>query len=309
MAVNGFQEWKVDKPWLELKCALGEGPFYEKETNTLRLVDIKKKQILTVSLDDSGDASSLKTIQLDVCPTVTADIEGVDPQERILIGVKHGLAVLDRQKGTYEMLAPFNTPEHNERIRSNDGAADPNGKFWLGTMTDFGQGPNQPEGFLARFDSSKSKEEVLKGLVIPNGIGWSPDNKTMYFTHSQTREVFAFDYAPETGAVSNQRLWYRHEGPGEPDGFRVDVEGNVWHAVWGEGAVLKIDPRGRVIGRIALPTRNITCVQFVGTELVVTSAADEEEEADADETSRRFGGDLFRVDVGTRGLELFKFKL
>ncbi|KAL7819337.1 hypothetical protein V8C44DRAFT_134664 [Trichoderma aethiopicum] len=308
MAADGFQEWKVDKPWLELKCALGEGPFYEKDTNTLRMVDIKKKQILTVSLDDSGDASSLKTIQLDVCPTVTADIEGVDPQERILIGVKHGLAVLDRQRGTYEMLVPFNSPEHNERIRANDGAADPHGKFWLGTMTDFGQGPNQPEGFLARFDSSKSKEEVLKGLVIPNGIGWSPDNKTMYFTHSQTREVFAFDYAPETGAVSNQRLWYRHEGPGEPDGFRVDVEGNVWHAVYGEGAVLKIDPRGRVIGRVSLPTRNITCVQFVGTELVVTSAADDEEE-DADETSRRFGGDVFRVDVGTTGLELFKFKL
>lgn len=146
MAANGFQEWKVDKPWLELKCALGEGPFYEKDTNTLRMVDIKKKQILTVSLDDSGDASSLKTIQLDVCPTVTADIEGVDPQERILIGVKHGLAVLDRQRGTYEMLVPFNNPEHNERIRANDGAADPHGKFWLGTMTDFGQGPNQPEG-------------------------------------------------------------------------------------------------------------------------------------------------------------------
>ncbi|KAL6866920.1 hypothetical protein J3F83DRAFT_739299 [Trichoderma novae-zelandiae] len=307
MAVDGFQEWKVDKPWLELKCALGEGPFYEEETNTLRLVDIKKKQILTVSLDDSGDASSLKTIQLDVCPTVTADIQGVDPRERILVGVKHGLAVLDRQKGTYEMLAPFNGPEHNERIRANDGAADPHGKFWLGTMTDFGLGPLQPEGFLARFDSSKSKEEVLTDLVIPNGIGWSPDNRTMYFTHSRTREVFALDYAPETGAVSNRRLWYRHDGPGEPDGFRVDVEGNVWHAVWGEGAVLKIDPRGRVIGRIALPTRNITCVQFVGTELVITSAADED--ADADETSKRFGGALFRVDVGTTGLELFKFKL
>ncbi|PTB66346.1 hypothetical protein BBK36DRAFT_20028 [Trichoderma citrinoviride] len=307
MAVDGFQEWKVDKPWLELKCALGEGPFYEKETNTLRLVDIKKKQILTVSLNDSGDASSLKTIQLDVCPTVTADIEGVDPQERILIGVKHGLAVLDRQKGTYDLLTPFNAPEHNDRIRSNDGAADPHGKFWLGTMTDFGRGGPQPEGFLARFDSCNSKEEVLRDLVIPNGIGWSPDNKTMYFTHSQTREVFAFDYAPETGAVSNKRLWYRHEGPGEPDGFRVDVEGNVWHAVWGEGAVLKIDPRGRVIGRIALPTRNITCVQFVGMELLITSASDED--ADADETSKRFGGDLFRVDVGTTGLELFKFKL
>lgn len=160
-------------------------------------------------------------------------------------------------------------------------------------------------GFLARFDSSKAKEEVLTDLVIPNGIGWSPDNKIMYFTHSKTREVFAFDYSPETGAVSNKRLWYRHEGPGEPDGFRVDVDGNVWHAIYGESSVLKISPDGKVIGSITLPTRNITCVQFVGTELFITSAADEE----GDETSKRYGGGVFKVDVGIAGLELFKFKL
>lgn len=136
------QQWKVAEPWLDLKCALGEGPFYEKETNSLRLVDIKKKHVHTVSLSDI----SLKTIQLDVCPTVTADIEGVDPQDRILLGVKHGLAVLDRQTGTYKMLAPFNDQENNERIRANDGAADPHGKFWLGTMTDFGLGEFRPEG-------------------------------------------------------------------------------------------------------------------------------------------------------------------
>lgn len=160
-------------------------------------------------------------------------------------------------------------------------------------------------GFLARFDSSKSKEEILTVLRIPNGIGWSPDNKTMYFTHSASREVFAFDYSPETGAVSNKRLWYRHEGPGEPDGFRVDVDGNVWHAVWGESTVLKINPQGKIIGKVTLPTRHITCVQFVGTELVITSAADEE----GDDLSKKYGGSVFKVDVGTTGLELFKFKL
>ncbi|RFU73091.1 hypothetical protein TARUN_9165 [Trichoderma arundinaceum] len=305
MAATGFQQWKVEKPWLELKCALGEGPFYEKETNSVRLVDIKKKQVLSFSVTDDGDASSLKTVQLDTCPTVTVDIEGVDPQDRILLGVKHGIAVLDRQTGTYELLAKFNDQKSTERIRANDGAADPHGKFWLGSMTDFEYGEPQPEGVLARFDSSKSKEEVLKDLSIPNGIGWSPDNKTMYFTHSKSREVFAFDYSPETGDVSNKRLWYRHDGPGEPDGFRVDVDGNVWHAIWGESTVLKIDPKGNVIGSITLPTRNITCVQFVGTELVITSAAD----ADGDDISQKYGGGVFKVDVGTTGLDLFKFKL
>lgn len=141
-----MQQWKVDEPWLDLQCALGEGPFYEQETNSLRLVDIKKKQILTVSAADNGDASSLKTIQLDTCPTVTVDIEGVSPQDRIVIGVKHGLAVLDRQTGTYEMLAEFSDQGRNERLRSNDGAADPHGKFLLGSMMDFGYGEPQPEG-------------------------------------------------------------------------------------------------------------------------------------------------------------------
>lgn len=138
-----MQHWTVRLPWLDLHCALAEGPFYEKETGTIRFVDIKKKHIHTVSL--SQGITSLKTTQLDICPTVTADIEGVDPRERILLGVKYGLAILDRQTGTYEMLAPFNTP-NNERLRSNDGAADPHGFFWVGNMTDFGHGEFQPEG-------------------------------------------------------------------------------------------------------------------------------------------------------------------
>lgn len=138
-----LEQWTVEKPWLEMRCALGEGPFYEKETNSIRFVDIKKKQLHTVSLAEG--ASSLQTIQLDICPTVTSDIEGVDPRERILLGVKYGVAVLDRRTGEYEILRRFSEPR-NERLRSNDGAADPHGRFWLGSMTDFGLGEFQPEG-------------------------------------------------------------------------------------------------------------------------------------------------------------------
>ncbi|KAF5129959.1 Regucalcin [Metarhizium brunneum] len=297
-----MQHWTVAAPWLDLHCSLAEGPFYEKGTDSLRFVDIKKKRVHTVSL--SRGLSSLHTIQLDICPTVTADIEGVDPRERILLGVKYGLAGLDRETGAYEMLARFNDPD-NERLRSNDGAADPHGLFWVGSMTDFGQGEFQPEGSLFRF-SKDGKEEMVKGLTIPNSIGWSPDNKTMYYTHSKARQIFALDYNAVSGAVSDHRLFYKHPTSGEPDGFRIDVDGNLWTAVYGESKVLKINPEGKVIGQVTLPTRNITCVQFVGTELIITSAADEDGE---DKTSRDYGGALFRVDVGTTGLELFKFRM
>lgn len=138
-----LEQWTVEEPWLNTHCSLGEGPFYEKETHTVRFVDIIKKRIHTVSVADGEP--SLATIQLDVCPTVTSDIAGVDPNDSILIGVKYGVAVLDRKAGTYEMLASFHEPD-NERLRSNDGASDPHGRFWLGTMTDFGLGLFKPEG-------------------------------------------------------------------------------------------------------------------------------------------------------------------
>ena len=129
----------------------------------------------------------------------------------------------------------------------------------------------------------------------------------MYFTHSPTREVFAYTYDPSTGAMSDRRLFYKHDGSGEPDGLRVDVEGNVWQAFYGDSMVLRIDPAGQVTGRIRLPTRNVTCVQFVGEELFVTTAADEIG-SDVSE-SVKMGGTVFRVHVGVRGVDLFKFKM
>jgi len=161
-------------------------------------------------------------------------------------------------------------------------------------------------GSLYRFDLGKTREVVRTGLTIPNSIGWSPDSKTMYFTHSTTQQVLAWDYDAEGGGgITNERVFYQHEGTGDPDGFRVDRDGNIWHAVYGEGRVLKISPEGKLVGQVTLPTKNITCVEFVGTELFITTAEDDAGEGD----SKRYGGAVFRVDVGTTGLEHPLFKL
>lgn len=154
------------------------------------------------------------------------------------------------------------------------------------------------------------------GLTIPNSIGFSPDGRTMYFTHSTAREVLAWDYDATSGdsgggsgsssRLSNERVFYRHDGPGEPDGFRVDTAGNLWHAVYGESRVLKISPRGELIGQVNLPTRNATCCELVGGgELVITTAAD----AEGGGESKRLGGAVFRVAVGAEGTKRFAFRL
>lgn len=137
------EEWVVSEPYIDLHALLGEGPHYEPASNTLRFVDIINKRLHTVDLVEGP--SSLKTLQFDTPITVTADIEGQDPQEKLLVGAKYGLAMLDRKAGKYEYLegARF---EEGDRTRSNDGEVDPHGRFWVGTMTDFGKGDFTDEG-------------------------------------------------------------------------------------------------------------------------------------------------------------------
>lgn len=146
MVGKPFQEWTVSEPYLNLHCQLGEGPYYEEATNSIRFVDIINARVHTVSLTAGPD--SVQTIQLDVPVTVTADVEGHDPQDKILIGVKYGIALLNRKTGEYEYVARFAAADgaDNDRLRSNDGAVDPHGRFWLGSMTDFGKGAFQAEG-------------------------------------------------------------------------------------------------------------------------------------------------------------------
>lgn len=166
-----------------------------------------------------------------------------------------------------------------------------------------------PVGGLFCIDAGgKAAELIRPNLTIPNALGFSPDNRTMYFTHTAANAVHAFDYDPVDGHLSHERVLYQHTGRGSPDGFRVDVEGNIWHAFYGSGRVLKISHvDGHIMGEIRLPTNNITCTQFVGTELYITTA--EDEAAEGGEESKALGGAVFRVDVGVKGLPLFKYKL
>jgi sugar lactone lactonase YvrE len=185
-------------------------------------------------------------------------------------------------------------------MRFNDGAVDSHGRFWAGTMNDPKVQSPQPEGILFRLDPDLTLHEMLAPVTIPNGMGWNAADDTMYWTDSPTGKIFAFDFDAATGAISNRRVFIDLGEPLEPDGFAIDVEGCLWSAIYGGGKVLRISPEGRVIGQIDLPTRNPTCPAFVGTELFITSAKDDRDDEKFPQ-SVRYGGRLFRVDVGVRG--------
>jgi sugar lactone lactonase YvrE len=192
-------------------------------------------------------------------------------------------------------------------MRFNDGAVDSHGRFWAGAMKDPKVQSPQPEGTLFRLDPDLTLHEMLAPVTIPNGMGWNDADDTMYWTDSPTGKIFAFDFDAATGAISNRRVHFDVGNGLEPDGFAIDVEGCIWTAIYGGGKVLRISPEGQIIGQIDLPTRNPTCPAFVGTELFITSAKDDRDDEKLPQ-SVRYGGRLFKVDVGVRGKPKNEFR-
>ena len=184
-------------------------------------------------------------------------------------------------------------------MRSNDGAADCEGRFWVGTMNDPKVKEPTDEGVIFRLDTDGTLHRMLDHQTIPNGISWNEDNDTMYLTDSPANNILAFDYDVATGNISNKRVFFHHDEESHIDGHVRDVEGCIWHACYAGGKVIRISPEGKVIGVVSLPTRCVTCPVFVGTELFITSAR--EEEPDKYVESAKFAGNVFRVNVGVKG--------
>ena len=149
---------------------------------------------------------------------------------------------------------------------------------------------------------------MIQQVSIPNGISWTSDNKTMYFADSPTKNIFKYDYDIEMGSIFNRQVFFHvDDEDGVPDGHALDEEGCIWTAVHGTGKVLRISPQGELLAEVKFPTRCVTCPGFVGEDLYVTSA--EEEQPDRFPDSVKYQGSLFKVNVGVRGQQLHKFKM
>jgi len=101
---------------------------------------------------------------------------------------------------------------------------------------------------------------VADGIKAPNGLAFSPDEKILYIVESRSepRRILAFDVAGSGDKIANGRILIDAGPGGTPDGFRCDVDGNLWCG-WGMSAELDgvrvFTPEGEPIGHIALPER------------------------------------------------------
>ncbi|PLB38668.1 SMP-30/gluconolactonase/LRE family protein [Aspergillus candidus] len=308
-----ISKWTVSEPYVDVAGTLLEGPFYDEARNELRFVDIWEEKLY--SLDLAQGPSSLRILDTSTSIGVTANI--ADPTDsyegQAVVAAKHGYALLNRTTGELSYLAKVWDEQKDaakaHRMRFNDGAVDSQGRFWAGAMNDNKVQEPINEGVLFRLDPDLTLHRMVEQVTIPNGIGWNAADDTMYLTDSPRGKIYAFDFDAPSGIISNRRVYFDlQDEPKVPDGFAIDVEGCIWSAIYGGGKVIRISPEGQVIGEVLLPTRNITCAAFVGTELFITTAKDETDDA-ALPNSVRYGGRLYRVDVGVRGQAKNAFRL
>lgn len=239
---------------------LGEGPRWHPQEQCLYWVDIEAKHYHRLH-------TATHTHQI----FEIGELVGVlafRGRGGLILASERGFSFFDPEM---QKLEHIGDPEaHKPTTQFNDGAVDRLGRFWAGTLGD------PFKNSLYRIDPDLSIHIMDTGFDVSNGMGWSPDNRVMYFTDSTPGVIYAYDYDLATGSISNRRAFVNRSGqPGVPDGLTVDADGFVWSAIWGGYCIEQYDPAGKLERKIELPVGYPTSMAFGGEnldELYITSA-------------------------------------
>ena len=258
-----------EKYWIKLAaierlytgCRWAEGPVWIGDARALLWSDIPNNRILR--WDEATSAVSNFR-----APSNFANGNTRDRQGR-LISCEHGGRRVTRTEydGSIIVLAEnFN----GKRLNSpNDIVVKSDGSIWFtdptfGILSDYEGHKADPElpMNVYRWDPVSSKLGLAaEGILGPNGLAFSPDEKILYIVESRgvpNRKMLAYNVAPNGLSLDGKSVLF-DAGPGTPDGFRVDVDGNLWCG-WGMGSAeldgVRIFNRdGKPIGHIGLPER------------------------------------------------------
>ena len=273
------------------RATLGEGPVWDETRGVLWWVDISAGQVRRFEPGTGDDRA------IDVGSLVGA--VALRREGTLVVALAASLAVLNPDSGSLATLLPLHADRG--RLRCNDGKCDPAGRLWVGRIAlDAAPGA----GSLLRIDPDLAISTHLTGLTIPNGLGWSPDGRRMYFVDSTWREVREYPYDPASGSMGEGGILARFPDDGSvPDGLTVDEEGHLWVSRWGGSCVDRVAPGGAVVERLELPVRWVTSCTFGGADLrdlYITTARGDATTADL--RREPIAGRLFRCRPGVRGM-------
>ena len=269
----------------------GESPVWVPEEKAIYFTDIPGKT-MNRFVPETGEHTSWEMPE-ELCSFAFREKGG------FIAALRSGFAFLDLDTGAVDYIAKPENKKPDNRL--NDGRCDRQGRFWAGSM-------NEPrshfDGVLYRIESDQTCRPMADNVMVSNGLAWSPDSETMYWSDSRNSKVFAFDFDPITGDVENRRLFFETTlEQGRPDGATVDAEGFYWSACFMGGRVLRIAPDGTLDREILMPVRDITMVCFGGDDLdtlYITTSYEALSESEREATP--LAGAIFVADPGVRGL-------
>jgi sugar lactone lactonase YvrE len=229
-------------------CDLGEGPLWHPEREQLFWFDI-----LNARLHTPGR-------HWQFAETVSA--AGWIDRDRLLIASETRLFRFALETGAEETLCPLEAD--NAHTRSNDGRADPQGGFWIGTM---GKAAQDGAGAIYRWYRGELRR-LYPNLSIPNAICFTPDGRTAQFTDTPTRRVMRVALDAEGWPAGEPELFLDLSADGlNPDGATIDAAGTTWIAQWGASRVAAYAPDGTFVRAVDFPAPHASCPAFGGPDL------------------------------------------
>lgn len=226
----------------------------------------------------------------------------------LLLARRDGLWHFDPETAGHHFLvkAPYDTSLE----RFNDGKCDPQGRFWTGTIYE------PRDAALASFycyDRARGLRRMTGDITVGNGLGWSPDGRTLYCSDTKAHTIYAHDFDADTGTPGARRILARFPLKqadqdlatygGRPDGAAVDAEGTYWCAMFEGQRLLRLSPSGELLREIHLPVRCATMPCFGGADLkTLYITTSREKRPDAELAAQPLAGRILTLRVDTPGL-------
>jgi sugar lactone lactonase YvrE len=251
---------------------LGESPLWHPDEQLLYWVDIPGLQLNRYD----PQTGSHKLWSFPSEPACIAPLLGGG----LLMAMRDGLWRFDADTGLRSCVAK--PPYDPGSQRFNDGKADAQGRFWVGTIDD----KREPRAALYCLADGEL-QQVADGITASNGLAFSPDGRTLLWADTKAHRVQAFDLDASDGSLSRQRLFAQFPlrdmaAPlsgygGRPDGAAMDSEGAYWVAMFEGQRLLRLAPDGSLLAELQLPVRCPTMPCFGGPDLktlYITTARD-----------------------------------
>ncbi|MES2581774.1 MAG: SMP-30/gluconolactonase/LRE family protein [Pseudomonadota bacterium] len=274
-------DWQTVSPD---RFLLGESPFWHPQEQTLYWVDIEGKKVCRANVYmGTVDTWDMPTEPGCIAPASTGGL---------VIALRSGVFRAREWRGDLQLLTTL--PYDPAVVRANDGKCDALGRFWVGTI-------DEPKASRAAalfsIDCRNGRTPLVQqhagDALTGNGLGWSPDGRTLYWSDTPNHVIHAWDFDVQVNVLSAHRAFQQLPSKpadwqwdalrtnglpayrGRPDGAAVDVQGNYYAAMFEGQRICKFAPDGSLLAEYPLPAVSPTMPCLGGEDgktLYVTTA-------------------------------------